>query len=72
MFGTGPVVVVTATDTVDARLQRQFATVAQMGEEQTLVRIWGGIHFRNTLEVSERMGRKISGHLITNYLTPVR
>ena len=72
VFGTGPVVVVTATDTVDARLQRQFATVAQMGEEQTLVRIWGGIHFRNTLEVSERMGRKISEHLISNYLTAVR
>jgi hypothetical protein len=43
-----------------------------MGEEQTLVRIWGGIHFRNTLEVSERMGRQISEHLISNYLTPVR
>ena len=72
VFGTGAVVAVTATDTADARLQRQFTTVAQMGEEQTLVRIWGGIHFRNTLEVSERMGRKISEHLISNYLTPVR
>jgi hypothetical protein len=72
VFGTRPVGVVTATDTADPRLQRQFTTIAQMGEEQTLVRIWGGIHFRNTLEVSERMGRQISEHLIGNYLTPVR
>jgi hypothetical protein len=43
-----------------------------MGEEQRLVRIWGGIHFRNTLEVSERMGRRVSEHLINNSLTPVR
>jgi len=72
VFGTGSVGVVTATDTADTRLQRQFTTVAQMGEEQTLVRIWGGIHFRNTLEVSERVGRQISEHLISNSLTPVR
>src|SRR6267142_9069 len=64
VFGTGSAAVVTATDTVDARLQRQFTTVAQMGEEQTLVRIWGGIHFRNTLEVSGQMGRKLREHLI--------
>jgi hypothetical protein len=72
VFGTGPVVAVTATDTADARLQRQFTTVGQMGEEQRVVRIWGGIHFRNSLEVSDRMGRKVSEYLISNYLTPVR
>jgi hypothetical protein len=72
VFGTGHVVTVTATDTADVRLQRQFATIAEMGEEQRLVRIWGGIHFRNTLEISERMGRRVSEHLINNYLTPVR
>ena len=58
VFGAGPVVAVTATDTVDARLQRQFTTVAHMGEEQRFVRIWGGIHFRNTLEVGHDMGKK--------------
>ena len=43
-----------------------------MAEEQRVVRIWGGVHFRNTLEVSEVMGRRISEYLISNYLTPVR
>jgi hypothetical protein len=71
VFGTTSIAI-TATDGADPRLQRQFATVAQMGDEQRMVRIWGGIHFRNTLEVSERMGRQISEHLISNYLKPTR
>ena len=72
VFGTAPIVTITATDTADPRLQRQFTTIGQMGEEQRMVRIWGGIHFRNTLEVSERMGRRTSEHLISNYLTAAR
>jgi hypothetical protein len=36
------------------------------------VRIWGGIHFRNSLEVGDSMGRKIAADLIANYLKPVR
>ena len=70
VFGTGSVSPFTATDTVDARLQRQFTSIGQMAEQQRLVRIWGGIHFRNTLEVSEQMGRRIAEHLMTNYMKP--
>jgi hypothetical protein len=46
-----------ATDINDARLSRQFASFAQMDQEQKEVRIWGGIHFRNSLEVGEAMGK---------------
>ena len=70
VFDTGPVAAFTATDSADPRLQRQFASIGQMAEEQRMVRIWGGIHFRNTLEVSDQMGRKTAAYLITNYLTP--
>ena len=72
VFGTGAVPAFTVTDQVDARLQRQFTSLAQMGEEQSMVRIWGGIHFRNTLEISEQMGRKLAAHLLTTCMTPVR
>jgi len=71
VFGTGAVNL-TATDTVDPRLQRQFSSIAQMAEEQRMVRIWGGIHFRNTLEISEQMGGRIATYLLTNSLKPVR
>jgi len=60
------------TDMVDPRLQRQFTSITQLGEEQGLVRIWGGIHFRNTLEVSEVMGKKLAAHLLATCMTPVR
>lgn len=71
VFGTGPASF-TATDPADARLQRRFTSLAQLGEEHKEVRIWGGIHFRNSLEVGESMGRKIADNLVTNYLKPAR
>jgi hypothetical protein len=61
-----------ATDTSDARLSRKFASFAQMAQEQEEVRIWGGIHFRNSLEVGDAMGRKIAEHLLANYMKPTR
>ena len=61
-----------ATDTSDARLSRQFTSFAQMAQEHKEVRIWGGIHFRNSLEVGDAMGRKIADHLVANYMKPTR
>ena len=72
VFGTGTVPAFTATDAVDARLQRSFTNIGQMAEEQRMVRIWGGVHFRNTLEVSDQMGRKIAAHVINTFMKPVR
>ena len=43
-----------------------------MDEEHKNVRIWGGIHFRNSLEVGYDMGRKIAAYLIANSLKSVR
>jgi hypothetical protein len=43
-----------------------------MDQEHKEVRIWGGIHFRNSLEVGEAMGRKIADHLVANYMKPTR
>jgi hypothetical protein len=61
-----------ATDINDARLSRRFASFAQMDLEQKEVRIWGGIHFRNSLDVGDEMGKKIAAHLVANYMKPVR
>src|ERR1700704_6146422 len=71
VFGSEPEGFV-ATDTSDARLSRQFTSFAQMDQEHKEVRIWGGIHFRNSLEVGEAMGRKIADHLVANYMKPTR
>lgn len=71
VFGNGPASL-TVTDLFDPKLQRQFASIAQMGKEQYEVRIWGGIHFRNSLEVGDAMGRRIADQLVRNYLKPTQ
>jgi hypothetical protein len=70
VFGSGPVSL-TVTN-VDPRLQRQFNSVAHMAEEIRLGRIWAGMHFRNSLSVSDEMGRKIAVYLLENSLQPAR
>ena len=65
----GPVTVV---DSADPKLTRTIASLGALAEEQRLVRIWGGIHFRNSLETSERMGRALAEHALQTLYTPVR
>ncbi len=71
VFGTGPEGF-TITDAGDARLQRRFDNPAQMAEEHKEVRVWGGIHFRNSLNVGEAMGTKLADYLLANYMKPAR
>jgi hypothetical protein len=70
VFGTGAVSL-TLTHP-ENRLQRRFTSIAQMADEIRLGRIWAGVHFRNSLEVSEEMGKKIAAYLIDNALQPAR
>jgi hypothetical protein len=72
VFGPQPTLPITATDLLDPKLTRQFDSVRQMAEEHKDVRVWGGIHFRNSLDVGEDMGRKIATYLIDHSLTPGR
>ena len=32
------------------------------------MRVWGGIHFRNSLQVGDDMGRKIAAYLVETSL----
>jgi hypothetical protein len=71
VFGTGPLPF-TITDYANPSLTRPFQSVAQMAEEQREVRVWGGIHYRNSLVVSDDMGRKIAAYLVANTMKPAR
>ncbi|MGH8634900.1 MAG: vanadium-dependent haloperoxidase [Burkholderiales bacterium] len=72
VFGRNLAIAVTATYFMDPKLTRQFNSIAQMAEEHANVRIWGGIHFRNSLDVGYDMGRKIAAYLVENSIRPVR
>lgn len=60
----------TVTDLTDPKLTRKFTGITQLANEQCDVRVWGGIHFRNSLEVGTDMGRKMSAYLVENSLKP--
>ena len=59
-------------ENTDHRVKRQFNSIAEMDEEHSNVRVWGGIHFRNSLNVAYDMGKKIAAYLIDNSLKPAR
>ena len=71
VFGTAPLPF-TIVDYANPSLTRPFGSAAQMAEEQREVRVWGGIHYRNSLVVSDEMGRKIAAYLIANNMKPAR
>jgi hypothetical protein len=49
VFGPKPAIPFTTADLFDPNLKRQFNSIAEMDEEHRNVRVWGGIHFRNSL-----------------------
>jgi hypothetical protein len=63
---------VTITDSADAKIVRSFPSLASLAEEQRLVRVWGGIHFRTSLEVSDGLGKEIVRHLAATTYRSVR
>jgi hypothetical protein len=70
VFGSKPDVPVTATDIINPNVKRQFKNIAELDEEHRNVRVWGGIHFRNSLDVGYDMGRKIAAYLVDNSFRP--
>jgi hypothetical protein len=70
VFGPNPATPIVATDVMDPKLQRRFANVKLVSDEVQNIRIWGGIHFRTSLEVGYGMGQKIADFLIENSLKP--
>jgi hypothetical protein len=72
VFGPVKAVPFTATDVRDATRKRQFASLADMAEEQKNVRVWGGVHYRFAIRTSEDVGRKVAAYMIENTLKPAR
>jgi len=62
----------TISDTADPKLTRSYANAGVLAEEQRNVRIWGGIHFRTSLETSDRMGQALARQVVENTYRPVK
>ena len=72
VFGPLKAIPFTATDVRDAKRTRQFASLADMAEEQKNVRVWGGVHYRFAIRASEDVAPKAAAYLIENTLKPAR
>jgi hypothetical protein len=72
VFGPVKSIPFTATDVRDPKRTRQFASLADMAEEQKNVRVWGGVHYRFAIRTSEDVGPKVAAYMIENTLKPVR
>ena len=53
-------------------VKREVKSINDMDLEHRNVRVWGGIHFRNSLDVGYDMGNQIAVYLIENSIKPVR
>jgi hypothetical protein len=49
---------------------RRWDKLSDVAREVSNARIWSGVHYRNSTEVGERMGREIAGYAVANYLQP--
>ena len=72
VFGPVKAIPFTATDVRDPKRTRQFASLADMAEEQKNVRVWGGVHYKFAIRTSEEVGRKVAAYMIENTLKPAR
>ena len=72
VFGPLKAIPFTATDVRDAKRTRQFASLADMAEEQKNVRVWGGVHYWFAIRASEDVAPKAAAYLIENTLKPTR
>jgi hypothetical protein len=72
VLGTDMRTPITIVDSADPKATRQFDKFAAVVEETRVVRIWGGIHFRSSLEASDAMGRRVAEYLVASSMRPIR
>jgi hypothetical protein len=69
-FGTGRVSTISMTSATAPGITHRWERIADYVKEINNARIWGGIHYRNTTEVGERMGREIGRLAATSLMQP--
>ena len=65
-FGKGEVPPITMTSPMAPGVTRRWTRISDYVQEVDNARIWGGIHYRNSTQVGEAMGRKIGALALQN------
>lgn len=69
-FGAGRVSLIAMTSPTAPGVTHRWERVSDYVKEVNNARIWGGIHYRNSTEVGERMGREIGRLALQSVLRP--
>lgn len=69
-FGTGRVGPIAMGSPTAPGVTRRWERIADYVTEVDHARIWGGIHYRNSTEVGERMGREIGRLVVASAMRP--
>jgi hypothetical protein len=68
-FGTGRVGAITMTSSTAPGVTHRWDRIRDYVSEVENARVWGGIHYRNSIEVADRMGRQIGILVVTKVMT---
>ena len=71
-FGTGRVSPISMTSPTAPGVTRRWERISDYVTEVDNARVWGGIHYRNSTEVGERMGREIGRLVVASVLRPAQ
>ena len=71
VFGANPSTPVVASDLIDPKLAAPLRQRQGDGRRSAERAVWGGIHFRNSLDVGYQMGTKIAVFLVENSIKPM-
>lgn len=52
--------------------ERSYADLKVLMEEVTNARIWGGLHWRHSMDAGARLGRRVAARVTEKYFTPVK
>jgi hypothetical protein len=67
-FGRGTVPEVVMTSPTAPGVTRRWSRIADYATEVNNARIWGGVHYRHSTEVGERIGRRIGALAVERHL----
>jgi hypothetical protein len=70
-FGKGEVPKITMTSPTAPGVERHWTRISDYVQEVDNARVWGGVHYRNSTHVGERMGRRIGALALQNFLRPL-
>jgi len=72
VFGTGTLPEFTLTYAAMPGVTRKYTSIQQLEDEVAMARIWGGVHYRNSNEVGNAVGKNVAAHVLENTLRPLR